>query len=287
MNIDIIARVVFVSPEVMNNSLSVTPDESDPTATRIKFEIYGPSGIVRAAFDKTFPESYWTPGTMYALVEFWDGYALIAHRLGTYEGIYGAQNFAHKATVLAGANKLLVFSNSPVAAGPNVEFIGGDELFFEKAKTMFPAFTNDIERAREETLIAASVNQQLQIQALESQVDLLTTILATVTAADPTMQSLTTALQDIDRRATGTIAALVKEIKEQKLATRIAEVQANINRLERKRDRFLLGVAPPTTPPEMITPEQAQAQADADTVQVQINNKLNRLTQLEDKRNAL
>ena len=82
MNIEIFARCIYVAPEISHNRLAVTTDADGDLF--IEYVLFEPSGRERNAYRKKFPAEFLVPGTMYALVEFWDNYLLIEHRAGTY-----------------------------------------------------------------------------------------------------------------------------------------------------------------------------------------------------------
>lgn len=284
MNIKIIARVVFTTPEHSHNKLVVTDTAEGP---RVKYEVYAPDGAVRNAFDGLIPAEFLLPGTLFALVEFWDGYTLIPHRPGTYDGIYGAHSMTHKATFAVAGQNLLVLTNTPVDNGPDVTFIGGAESFWKTAVELYPQFENVAERAREVNKVSALVNPHLYMQALECQLDIVTEILKVALAADPTMQNLVNTLQGLKRDNADTLADLLAELKGAKANLRIAELRAKIERFEREKAKVLANDAAPETPAELLTPEQVAARAAAAVIDGKIQTRLNKIANLEAKRDAI
>ena len=223
MKIEIIARVIFVAPEMSNNKLVVR--KTDDGDIRIKYEVYDPQGSVRNSYNEKFPTELLVPGKMYALVEFWDGYTLIEHRPGTYDGIYGAHSNSHKATFAVAENKLIVFTNTPVEDGKNVTFIGGAEKFWSAVKEADAKFIGFEAKARTKAEVAALLDPHASIAAIEAQVDLLTRlVLSTFGTASPEVNALRDAVGDVNLTTMKTDADLLADIRSRKALVR--EMQA-------------------------------------------------------------
>lgn len=254
MKIEIIARVIFVAPEVSNNKLVVR--KTDDGDIRIKYEVYGPQGNVRNSYSEKFPAELLVPGTMYALVEFWDGYTLIEHRPGTYDGIYGAHSSSHKATFVVAGSKLIVFTNTPVEDGNNVTFIGGETKFWSVVKEADAKFIGFEEKARTKSEIAALLDPHASIAALEAQVDMLTRlVLSTFGTGSPEINALRDAVGDVNLTTMKTDADLLADIRTRKALVR--EMQA-------KRASKLAKAEADQAEVEIAQAQAADAQAELD-----------------------
>lgn len=247
MNIEIIARVIYVAPEVSHNQLFVTQEGGD---IRIKYEVYDPSGAVRNAYDELFPAEWLVPGTLYALVEFWDGYTIIEHRAGTYDGIYGAHNNSHKATFAVASDAFVVFTNTPVADGPNVDFIAGAAKFWEVLRTKDVAFAKFEQNERTKAELAATLDANASVAVLEAQVDLLTKlVLSQFGTGNPAIEAM--------RAAIGDTSLLTLKTDEELLAD-ITARKARVRSLQAKRAAKLAKIDA-----DVAAAKLAEAKADA------------------------
>lgn len=174
MKIEIIARVIYVAPELSHNKLDVKHNEDGEIV--VEYVVYDPSGSERNAYREAISADMLIPGKMYALVEFWDGYTLIEHRAGTYDGIFGAHRSDHKATFAVSDDTLMVLTNTPVNDAPNVTFVAGAEKFWTRIKELDKSFIQYEARERGKAEIAAKLDANASIAAVEAQLDVLSSL---------------------------------------------------------------------------------------------------------------
>lgn len=235
MNIEIIARVIYVAPEVSHNQLFVTQEGND---IRVKYEVYDPTGLVRNAYDDLFPAEWLVSGKLYALVEFWDGYTIIEHRAGTYDGIYGAHGSTHKATFAVAGDTFVVFTNTPVALASNVDFISGHAKFWETLRAKDVAYAKFEQNEKTKAELTAVLDANASIAALEAQVDLLSKLVFSLFGTNnPAVEALRTAIGDTslltlksDDELIADVAARKSKVRslQAKRAAKLAQIDADV-----------------------------------------------------------
>jgi len=263
MKIEIFARVIYVAPEVSNNELEIKKNNDGDII--VKYTVYDPTGAERIVYREKFPEEFLVPGTMYALVEFWDGYTIIEHRPGTYDGIFGAHSMTHKATFAVATNKFIVFTNTPIRDGNNVTFVGGSERFWAAVKKSDVAFAKFEARARTKSEIAAQLDPHASIAALEAQVDILCKIvLATFGPGAADANALKDAIGDTSLLTLKSDAEVLADIRKRKALVR--EKQARRAATLASTDAATSTAEAAAAAAENKAAEAAAAQATADSL---------------------
>jgi len=276
MNIEIFARVIYVAPEVSHNRLSVTLQDGKPF---VEYVLFDPSGVERNTFRKPFPEEFLRPGTMTALVEFWDGYAIIEHRHDTYEGVFGAHSMSHKATFVATEDSLYVLTNTPVPLGDNVRFGHGSESFFASIRRDYPAFVEIEVDNRTKAEVAAQLDSNASVGALEAQVDLLTEIVLSLLPPDDNeAQKLRKIMNDAGLQTLKTKQELRDEMRERKLLVRMKQLERRAKVLEAKQAAALIRAA---------QQDSAEVQAEIAALAAELANKQAAVAVLKERINAL
>ena len=231
--------------------------EKEDKDIRVRYEVYDPQGAVRNAYDELFPDDLLVPGKMYALVEFWDGYTLIEHRPGTYDGIYGAHSNSHKATFAVAKNKLIVFTNTPVSDAPNVTFIGGAQKFWSAVKEADAKFIGFEAKARTKAEIAALLDPHASIAAIEAQVDLLTRlVLSTFGTGSPEINALRDAVGDVNLTTLKSDEDLLADIRSRKALVREMQMKRVAKLAKADADQAAVEIA-------KAKADEAQAEAAA------------------------
>lgn len=276
MNIEIFARVIYLDPAVSHHRLTVSLQDGKPF---IEYVLFDPTGVERNSYRKPFPEEFLRPGAMTALVEFWDGYAIVEHRHDTYEGVFGAHSMSHKATFVATEDSLFVLTNTPVPRADNVRFGHGSESFFAAIRAAYPVFVGIEVDNRTKAEVAAQLDANASVGALEAQVDLLTEIvLGLLPEGDTEARKLRRIMEDAGLQTLKTKQELRDEMRERKLLVRMKQLERRTKVLEAQQAAALIRAA---------QQDATEAQAEADALAIQIAEKQAAVAILKERINAL